>query len=116
MNTIENTTKEILMHHLTAFGNNNLDEIMMDYTDQSTVLTENGELKGLNLIRAFFKNLFEIIPTGSFFEMKQLTISEGVAHIIWESKSDIAEIPFGTDTFFIKDQKIMVHTVSTFIK
>lgn len=116
MNNIEITTKEVLMHHLTAFGNNNLDEIMLDYTEKSTVLTQKGELKGLIPIREFFKEMFEIIPSGCFFEMEQLTITNEVAHIIWKSKSDVAEIPFGTDTFFIKDEKIIVHTVSAFVK
>jgi len=38
----EALTKEILVHHLTAFGNNDLNEIMKDYTEESEVLTPNG--------------------------------------------------------------------------
>lgn len=116
MNTIETATKQVLMHHLTAFGNNNLDEIMLDYTEHSVLLTDKGILKGLELIRSFFMEMFTAIPTGSFFEMKQLTISDNVAHIIWSSKSNVAEILFGTDTFFITDSKITAHTVSALAK
>lgn len=116
MNTIETATSNVLTHHLVAFGDNNLDEIMLDYTEQSTVVTDMGAVKGIDKIRKVFEEMFALIPTGSDFEMKQLTISKNVAHITWTSKSAIADIAFGTDTFIIENNKIMVHTVSTFIK
>lgn len=104
-------TNEILTHHLTAFGDNNLDEIMKDYTEQSEVLTIDGSQKGLERIRNFFAEMFITIPTGSEFEMKQLTVTGNVAHIVWASKSNVAEIPLGSDTFVLVNDKIMVHTV-----
>ena len=115
MNTVEIATKAVLMHHLTAFGDNNLDEIMLDYTEQSTLLCDKGALKGLDTIRQFLEEMFRLIPSGSEFQMKQLTISQQSAHIIWISKSVIAEIPFGTDTFLIEDDKIKVHTVAALV-
>lgn len=116
MNTIEIATSNVLTHHLTAFGDNNLNEIMLDYTEQSIVLTDKGAIKGLDKIRHFFEMMFGLIPTGSHFEMKQLTVSDNAAHIIWASKSATADIPFGTDTFIVENDKIMVHTVAAFIK
>ena len=108
-------TQEILTHHLTAFGNNNLDEIMKDYSEQSEVLTIDGSLKGLAIIRKFFVEMFATIPTGSEFEMKRLTITENVAHIIWASKSNVAEIPMGSDTFVFENDKIKFHSVVAYI-
>lgn len=116
MNTTDNATRTVLTHHLTAFGNNDLDEIMSDYTEQSIVLTEQGIVKGLESIRQAFEELFRLIPTGSEFAMNQLTISGNAAHIIWSSKSAIAEIPFGSDTFIIENGQINVHTLATFVK
>ena len=49
------TTHDVLMHHLTAFGNNDLEEILKDYTQQSELLTPNGPLKGLEEIQSFFE-------------------------------------------------------------
>lgn len=111
----ETMTKDILMHHLTAFGNNNLEAIMKDYTEQSEVLTQEGPLKGLEAIRKFFEEFFITIPKGSEFEMKQLTVTNNVAYIAWSSKSAVAEIPFGTDTFFLEDDKIRFHTVASYV-
>ena len=116
MNAIETATSNILTHHLAAFGDNNLDDIMLDYTEQSTVLTDKGAINGLDEIRQFFKMMFALIPTGSHFEIKPLTVSDKAAQIIWSSKSTTADILFGTDTFLIENDKIRVHTVAAFIK
>jgi ketosteroid isomerase-like protein len=109
-------TNDVLMHHLTAFGNNNLEEMMLDYTEDSEVLTAAGAIKGLSAIANFFADLFVTIPTGCDFEMKQLTVTENVAHIIWASESTVAAIPFGTDTFVMENGKIKFHTVAADIK
>jgi ketosteroid isomerase-like protein len=108
----EEITKKVLTHHLTAFGNNDLNEIMKDYTDQSEVLTPNGPLKGLNEIRQFFSEYFLAIPTGSTFEMKQMTVTHNIAYVAWASDSAIASISMGTDTFFMEADKIRFHTVA----
>jgi ketosteroid isomerase-like protein len=93
MNTIEAATKKLLLHHLTAFGNNNIDEIMIDYSEQSIIFCDKGAIKGMEKIRQFLEEMFRLILAGSEFEMKQLTISQQWAHIIWISKSVTAEIP-----------------------
>jgi ketosteroid isomerase-like protein len=114
MATNEALTKEILIHHLTAFGNNDLDEIMKDYTEESEVLTPNGPLKGLAAIRQFFADYFIAIPTGSDFELKQMIVTHQVAYVAWASESQIAKIPVGTDTFFLEGDKIRFHTVADY--
>lgn len=114
MTTHETETNEILMHHLTAFGNNDLDAIMEDYTDESEVLTPDGPLKGLHAIRKFFDDFFKAIPTGSAFEMKQLIVTGPIGYITWSSESAAAHIPMGTDTFFMEGEKIRYHTVADY--
>ena len=106
------TTNDVLMHHLTAFGNNDLEEILKDYTQESELLTPNGPLKGLQAIQGFFEDYFSAIPTGSAFEMKQLTVTGPVAYVAWTSESATYNFPMGTDTFFIQDDKIIYHTVA----
>lgn len=108
------TVEQILMHHLIAFGDNNLDEILKDYTEQSIVMTPNGTLKGLAEISTFFKDFFEAIPTGSAFSMQQKIIEGNVAYIAWASKSNKAKIPMGTDTFVFEGDKIQYHTVADY--
>jgi pimeloyl-ACP methyl ester carboxylesterase/ketosteroid isomerase-like protein len=112
--TMNNTTEQILKHHLIAFGDNNLDEILKDYTEKSVILTPKGAIKGLTGIREFFKDFSSVIPTGSSFSMKQKTIEGNIAYILWSSKSNKAEIPMGTDTFVFDGDKIQYHTVADF--
>jgi ketosteroid isomerase-like protein len=104
----------VLAHHLTAFGNNDLNEIMKDYTEISVVMTPNGCINGLVAIRKFFEDFFAIIPTGSDFSMKQKTIVDHVAYIAWVSESVQAKIPMGTDTFVLENDKIKYHTVANY--
>jgi len=109
---MNNTVEQTLMHHLIAFGDNNLDEILKDYTDESVIITPNGSIKGLSEIREFFKDFFTVIPTGSSFSMKQKTIVGNVAYILWASESDSTKISLGTDTFVFDGDKIQYHTVA----
>lgn len=111
---IKEITSQVLTHHLTAFGNNDLDEIMKDYTEESELFTPTGPLSGLEAIREFFEAFFIAIPTGSAFEMKQLGVKDHVAYIVWSSESAIAKIPVGTDTFILDGDKIKYHTVADY--
>ena len=108
-------TQEVLIHHLTAFGNNDLDEIMKDYTEESELVTPQGSVKGLVPIRKFFGDCFNLIPIGSAFEMKQQVIIGSHAYLAWSSESVTAKIPFGTDTFLIEADKIKLHTLGAHI-
>lgn len=110
--TTNETTNNVLMHHLTAFGANDLEEILNDYTEESEVLTPSGALTGLTAIRQFFADFFAAIPTGSDFGMVQKIVSGPVAYIVWHSQSAVATIPLGTDTFFLEGDKIRFHTVA----
>jgi ketosteroid isomerase-like protein len=53
------STSDVLGHHLQAFGDGGLDEIMADYTDDSVLFTPDGPLKGLDAIRRLFVGMFE---------------------------------------------------------
>ncbi|RPD51156.1 nuclear transport factor 2 family protein [Paracnuella aquatica] len=108
----ETITRDVLTHHLTAFGNNDLNEILKDYTEESEVLTPDGPIRGLVAIRQFFADYFVTIPTGSDFNMRRLTVTGNAAYIVWSSDSTVASIPLGTDTFFLEEGKIRLHTVA----
>jgi ketosteroid isomerase-like protein len=111
---MDNTVEQTLMHHLIAFGDNNLDEILKDYTTESVIMTPNGTIKGLPEISEFFKDFFAVIPTGSSFTMKQKIIVGNVAYILWASESSSTKISVGTDTFVFDGDKIQYHTVADY--
>ncbi len=103
-------TEATLLHHLTAFGGGDVDEILADYTEESVLITPDGALRGLAEIRPLFENFVKILPPGADFQMlKQVTEGE-LAYIFWKAESESTRIPLGTDTFIVRDGKIVLQT------
>ena len=100
-------TQEILDHHVSAFIETDVNEIMKDFSERSELLTPDGALKGMNAIRSFFEEIFKIVPKGSTLEMKQMIIRDNIAYIVWTAESSFVSIPLGTDTFIMENDKIM---------
>src|SRR5262245_34345285 len=106
------TPKEVFDHHAAAIHAGNVDEILKDYTEQSIVFTQEGPLKGLKAIRAAFQRVVtELMPPGGTeLEMKQMTIEGDIIYLAWKSSSKFVDIPFGTDTFVVRNDKIVAQT------
>ena len=100
-------TEEILNHHVSAFVETDLDEIMKDYTERSELLTPQGSVSGLDAIRSWFGEIFKIAPKGSTLDVKQTLIRDNVAYIVWAGESSFVSIPFGVDTFIMENDKIL---------
>jgi len=113
----EAKTKEILDHHLTVFTRNDLDDTMEDYTEESFLITPDGTFKGLAEIRKNFENAFKVLPKDSMtFTVKQTVIVQDLAYIIWEARTPKLDFSFGTDTFIIRDGKIVEQTYGGVVK
>jgi len=107
------TTEAVIDHHLEAFGNGDIDDLMVDYSDNSILITPGRTLNNLNEIYALFnKFITDVIMPGSDFELSKKIINGDIAYLIWSAESDNYRIPFGTDTFVIKDGKIATQTVA----
>ena len=107
------TTEAVIDHHLQAFGDGDIDELMLDYTDSSILITPERTLNNLNEICALFnKFITDVVPPGCDFELSKKIINGDIAYLIWSAESDNFRIPFGTDTFIIKDGKIATQTVA----
>jgi hypothetical protein len=113
--TAQPSTKKILDHHVSAFIEADVDEIIKDFSEQSELLTPQGPLTGLNAIRSFFEDIFKAVPKGSSLEMKQELIRDNVAYIVWAGESPFVSIPTGTDTFIVEGDKIICQTLAAHI-
>ena len=88
-------TQAVLNHHLNSLGENNLEEIMKDYTEQSEIWTAKGPLKGLEQIRSFFSASLPLFPAGmTKFDITQMIVKDEHAYVAWSSDSYIANIPW----------------------
>ena len=105
------STESVLKHHLEAFGAGSVDELLKDYTESSVLIAPEGPVKGLDNLRGLFtKFVTEILPPGSDFEMKAQHVDGEAAYIFWKASSKAFDVPFGTDTFIVRDGKIVIQT------
>jgi len=102
-----------LDHHLYSFGEGDVEAMLEDYTEDSTIIIPNAIIKGLDEIRDFFTNLTtEILPPGCDFELIEKVVDDNIGYLIWHAESDGYKIPFASDTFVFEDDKILVQTVA----
>lgn len=107
-------TEKVLEHHMGAFAAG-VDEILMDYTEQSVIITSNGVFRGLSEIRKFFRDFIAGV-TPEFWESYVLVkrICEGeFAFITWTAKPFLT---FATDTFVVRDGKVIMQTFASLAK
>ncbi len=110
-------TTTILNHHLSSFAKGDIDEIMKDYSEQSILFTPDGMFEGVESIKNLFSNFIpNYLPPDSDFKMIRQDVKGQTAYIVWSAESKNYRFPLGTDTFFIKDGKIIVQTFAAKIE
>ena len=110
-NFTEDKTKQVLEHHWKAFTENNLEEVMADYVEESVLVTPEATYKGLTQIRQNFENAYIKFPKDkSDFKLTKTVIDRDVAYILWQSKTPTFDLSFATDTFIIRNGKIIRQT------
>jgi len=105
---------EIFAHHLEAFGAGDLDEILVDYTPDTLMIYGDRIWRGLDGARDFFSLwLSEWIPAGSRFDVIDQHTVDSVVYLTWTAESEKYVFDFGTDTFVMRDGKVLQQTVAT---
>jgi ketosteroid isomerase-like protein len=107
--TAADTTGTVVSRHLGAIAARDLDQLIADYTEASVLITPDATFQGLEGLRGFFAaalNLFTPEVMADFMISKQEVAGE-IAYLFWSAGP---KIPFATDSFLIRDGKIMVQT------
>ena len=107
----EESTSKVLDHHWEAFGANDLEATMADYTEESILITPDKTFKGLKEIRDNFVFAFTIFPKGSStLKLSKSIVQQDVGYITWEATTPKMKKSFNTDTFIVHDGKIVRQT------
>ncbi|MDB5248282.1 MAG: nuclear transport factor 2 family protein [Segetibacter sp.] len=107
----EDKTKEVLDHHWKAFIENNLDEVMADYTEESVLITPAETFSGLAEIRKNFEDAYRTFAKDkTVFQLNRSVIDRDVAYILWQAKTPTLNLTYATDTFIIRNGKIIRQT------
>ena len=105
------TTKaaDVFMHHVTSLVGVQLEEVMLDYTDASVLMSPDKTFHGLSEIRAFFQASIDGLPPEFFSAITPIhqDIQGEVVYSVWKAEPFVK---MGTDTFVIRDGKILAQT------
>lgn len=116
MENTQASTEALLWHHLDAFRNNDVEEIIKDYVPTSEVWTPDGVLIGLDKIASFYAYVFTLLPKDSLqLEVKTEIVKGSQAYIVWSASSTKINVPFGTDSFKVEDGKIVWQALAAHI-
>ena len=105
------STKDILDNHLSSFFKRDIDGVLSDYAPNAVMFTQNGTLKGVEGIRPLFQALFAEFGKGHPTFNMQLQIIEGdYGYIVWAAETDDHVYEMATDTFVVRDGKIVAQS------
>ena len=104
-------TKDVLEHHLKCFGEGDLKGILSDYAPGAVLFTPDGPLRGADAIRPLFQAMIaEFGKPGAAFSMKQYSVEGDYAYILWTAETADKVYEVGTDTFVVRDGKIVAQS------
>ena len=104
------STKDVLDHHLTCMMKG-VEGTLSDCAVDAVVLTPGGPVKRHNAMRPGLQALMaEFVRPGVSLSIKQQCIDGEYAYLIWAAETPDNVYELGSDTFHIKDGKIMAQS------
>jgi len=105
------STKDVLDNHLKCFSKGDLEGVLSDYAPGAVLFTPNGPLKGVDAIRPLFQAMIaEFGKPGAAFSMKQQFVQGDYAYILWTAETADNVYELATDTFVVRDGKIVAQS------
>jgi predicted SnoaL-like aldol condensation-catalyzing enzyme len=115
MSTSTEQTLNVMNHHLHAFmAQQGVEAIVDDYDEDAVLHAPDCVYRGVDEIRRFFKGFLDNLPEKALeiFRVRTQEAHGEVGYIVW-SVGEL--IPLATDTFVIKDGKIVQQTYAAHI-
>lgn len=114
MTTQPLATETVVRGHLQAFlEQKGIDAILDDYDEKACFLSEERTYRGKREIQDFFEQFMAGLPPQAIghFALRSLRVAGEVAYITW---SVGRELPLGTDTFVVREGKIVSQTFAMY--
>jgi ketosteroid isomerase-like protein len=106
--------RDVLQNHLEAFGQGDVNRILSDYAPDAVLFTSDGTFKGADAIRALFERLIkEFGKPGATFNMQRQVVEGDYAYILWTAETADNVYELATDTFVIRNGKIVAQSFTT---
>jgi ketosteroid isomerase-like protein len=104
------TPQEVFAHHGKALGAGDLDEILVDYADDSVLITPAGVARGTDGIRKAFAKLLDDLPNAAW-DLKTQIFEGDLLFLEWAADSTVNRVDDGVDTFVFRAGRIWAQTV-----
>ena len=105
------STKDIIDRHLKCFAEGDLTGLLSDYAPDTVMFLPDGARRGADSIKPFFQALFEEFgKPGAAFSLKQQSVEGDYAYILWTAETADHVYEVGTDTFVVRDGKIVAQS------
>ena len=105
------SAKEVVEQHLKCFREGDLEGILSDYAPGIVFFTPDGALKGVDEIRPLFQAMIaEFQKPGAAFSMQRQFAKGDYAYILWTAETADNVYELGTDTFVVRDGKIVAQS------
>jgi hypothetical protein len=104
-------TRAVIEHHWKSFQDRDLDALMSDYTDESIFITPDKTFRGLAEIRESYAQAFVVFPKDSTsMQVNKTIVEDDLGYILWEATVPKFKLPYASDTFVIRNGKIVRQT------
>jgi ketosteroid isomerase-like protein len=111
------STSDVLNRHMKAFADHDVNGVVADYSSDAVLFVPGGPLRGPGAIKPLFESFFaEFAKPGSSFRMEQQWIEGENAFILWTAETADNSYEFATDTFVVRNGKIVTQSFAAKIK
>ena len=111
------TTSVVLDRHLKSFAEGDIDGILADYSSDAVLFVPGGPLRGPGAMRPLFEGLIsEFAKPGAKFTMQEQWIDGDYAYIVWTAETADNSYEFATDTFVVRNGKIIAQSFAGKVK
>ena len=106
-------TRATFEHHLKAIFAKDVDAIMEDFAEDAVLFTPDGLFRGAGEVREFFIGFVANLTPEMLadFSATRQEFDGEIAYLVW-TIGDI--IPLGTDTFVVRNGKIVTQTFAMY--
>ena len=105
------TTNDVLDQHLKSFAEKDLDGVLADYSSEVVFFIPGSILRGRDDLKPFFQAVIsEFAKPGASFSLHQRIVEGEYAYILWSAETADNSYEAATDTFVVRDGKIVAQS------
>ncbi len=104
-------TRKVWEHHINAWDNSDLEDIVSDYSEDSILILNHTVYKGIDQVACVFDSLFEIFADDNNIIAPE-TIEGEVMYITWNYTPPNGHAYDGTDSFVVRNGIIEYQTIA----